>query len=95
MKELLFVALTTTSLFISCNKKDDINNKETLNEQDGEFMISSTHINLGEIKTGKLIQQKSIEPVIKGYAGLMISDHTAAQDQLSTIAHQWGMRCRP
>src|SRR5690554_3092463 len=57
-----------------------------VSEQDKSFVSQATFSNQGEIRTGQLAISKAINFSVKEFGEMMVTDHTNAQDQLSTIA---------
>jgi putative membrane protein len=62
-------------------------------EKAGEklFLLEAAMGNQWEIELSRLAQQKSQDPQVKELAQMMVSEHTAAQQKLTTLANQWGM----
>lgn len=53
-----------------------------------DFVDAATEAGIAEIETGKLAQEKSQNAEIKTFAQQMVTDHTAANEKLATIAKQ-------
>jgi len=63
-------------------KFDDSNSKEN----DSEFLVDATEINLEEISIGQLAQQKSTNPEIKKFGKMLVDDHTKLSGEVKTVA---------
>jgi putative membrane protein len=63
-------------------KFDDSNSKEN----DSEFLVGATEINLEEIAIGQLAQQKSTNPEIKKFGKMLVDDHTKLSGEVKTVA---------
>lgn len=63
-------------------KFDDSNSKEN----DSEFLVDATEINLEEIAIGQLAQQKSANPEIKKFGKMLVDDHTKLSGEVKTVA---------
>lgn len=53
---------------------------------DSSFYKSAAEGGIAEVELGKLAQEKSTNPGVKEFGGMMVSDHTAANNKLKTIA---------
>ncbi len=58
---------------------------------DQSFAMTAAAGGLAEIQAAQLAQTKDKRGSVKGYAGLMIKDHTTADQQLMQIAQQKGI----
>jgi putative membrane protein len=61
-------------------------NRETLNSADRTFVNNAEQANLAEIETAKAVEQKATDPAVKDFASRMVTDHTQASQELSTLA---------
>jgi len=66
----------------SMNAKGDT----TVSSMDRQFMMHATQGNLAEVKTGQLALQKSKDASVRQVAQRLITDHTKAQQQLTSLA---------
>ncbi len=57
-------------------------------DTDKGFMVKAAQNNMAEIDAAKLALQKSTSGSIKSFAQMMIEDHTAALNELKTLAQQ-------
>ncbi|MGI4776999.1 MAG: DUF4142 domain-containing protein [Janthinobacterium lividum] len=64
----------------------DVMASKSLSSDDREFMIKAAGNNLYEIEVSKLAAEKSQNAEIKRYAATLVRDHTAAKEELRTIA---------
>lgn len=56
------------------------------NSPDEHFYKSLAEGSLAEVEAGKLAQHKSNDPSITKFAAMMVRDHSAANEQLKTLA---------
>lgn len=56
-----------------------------------DFVTKAAEANLGEIETGKMIEQRSVNPAVKAFASRMVADHTQASQNLATLAEMIGI----
>lgn len=49
-------------------------------------MNNAEQANLAEIETAKAVEQKATDPAVKDFASRMVTDHTQASQELSTLA---------
>lgn len=54
--------------------------------QDNDFVEDASAKGVAEVEAGKLAQEKGSSADVKEFAGMMIKDHTAANEKLKTIA---------
>jgi putative membrane protein len=57
-----------------------------LSASDRDFMNKAAQGNLMEVQAGKLAAQRALDPAIKSFADKMVSDHSAANDTLKSLA---------
>ncbi len=55
-------------------------------EQDAKWAVDIANAGMTEIELSKVAQTKAVNPRLKGFADMMVTDHTAAADKLKTIA---------
>ncbi len=53
-----------------------------------DFVEAATEAGIAEVVTGKLAQEKSQNAEIKGFADMMVTDHTKANQELADIARK-------
>ena len=63
-------------------KFDSVDSKE----DDSEFLVDATEINLEEIEIGKLAQTKSTNPEVKKFGKMLVDEHTKSADEVKAIA---------
>ena len=56
--------------------------------QDSSFYKAAAQGGMAEVAAAELAQKKSSDPNIKDFAAMMVKDHTAANDELKSIAAQ-------
>ena len=57
-----------------------------LSAGDRDFINKAAQGNLMEVQAGKLAAQRALDPAIKSFADKMVSDHSAANDTLKSLA---------
>lgn len=55
-------------------------------QDDNDFVENASAKGVAEVEAGKLAQEKGISPDVKNFAYMMITEHTAANDKLKTLA---------
>ncbi len=63
----------------------------SLSAADKKFVMAAASAGMAEVQAAQLAQQKSQDPKVKDFAAKMITDHTANNTQLSTLASQKGI----
>jgi putative membrane protein len=91
MKQITFliVALVVCLNIIGCTKNDDKNNTNPLSQADKDFLNKVTYTNLGEVEAGNIAQARGINSAVINYGMMMENDHSAAHDQLKSIAEDY------
>jgi len=67
----------------AANKKNN-----SINYFDAKFMTAAASDGMMEVEAGQIAVQKGISQEVKDYGQQMITDHSAANDQLKTLAAQ-------
>ncbi|GBR02185.1 DUF4142 domain-containing protein [Acetobacter oeni] len=62
-----------------------------LSDTDAAFIQKASEINLVEIELGKAAATNAKSAAVKSYAQTLVTDHSSAQDRLSTIATSHGI----
>lgn len=57
-----------------------------LSSADRSFLQEVSQDNLSEVKTAKMVEEKTQDPAIRQYAKDLVNDHTQAEQQLSSVA---------
>ncbi|WP_118950458.1 DUF4142 domain-containing protein [Taibaiella helva] len=60
-------------------------------EDDAEFAVKAAAGGLAEVELGALAQQKGVSAEVKDFGGMMVKDHSAANDELKALAHKKGI----
>jgi putative membrane protein len=55
---------------------------------DREFVNKAAQGNTMEVQAGKLASQRALDPAVKSFAAQMVSDHSAANEKLKSLAGQ-------
>jgi len=51
-----------------------------------DFMVTAARSGMAEVEMGKLAAQKATDPEVKKFGQMMVSEHTAANNELKTLA---------
>lgn len=87
----MFLAVAVMSLtIIGCDKEDEGADSRT-NFSDSAFAELASMVNVAEIAASQIIIDSSADSTMMAFAEMMIADHTAAQQQLQTVASQFGL----
>src|SRR6478752_5682226 len=54
-------------------------------EQDAKWAVEVANANMTEVELSKLAQTKAVNPRLKSFADMMVTDHTAAGDKLKQL----------
>lgn len=55
-------------------------------EESSGFLVKAADGGMSEVELGQLAQQKATHPDVKNFAAMMVSDHSAANDQVKSLA---------
>jgi putative membrane protein len=61
-------------------------------DADRDFMVKACQANLAEVEAGRLAESKATNADVKKFAQHMVEDHTAANDQLMSLAGRTNFR---
>jgi putative membrane protein len=59
---------------------------------DTDFVTQAAEAGLTEVKLGKLARERGKQPVVREFGEMMVKDHTAANDELKSIAEKRGIK---
>lgn len=65
--------------------------KDTLNAADVAFVKHAAADGMAEVKVAGLGVQKSVNPDVKAFAGMLVTDHTQVNNELKTLASNKGV----
>ncbi len=101
MKSLLFGLLLLAGLFVvqSCNNnsatssQDAVDSAKTVNKEvkpvqkdASDFAVAAANGGMMEVELGKVAEEKGISQRVKDFGAMMVKDHSAANDNLKSIA---------
>jgi len=72
-------------------KMDTSNNTNQtipVSENTSQFMVKAADGGMTEVNAGKLAEQKANNPRVKDFGSMMVKDHSAAGDELKSLASQ-------
>ena len=87
----IFAIMVASLAWVSCDEDEDNPlNKPDLTETDETFVEVAARSNMAEIEFGELAATKATDVLIKSFAQQMVSEHTAAQNELEDLADDYG-----
>jgi putative membrane protein len=94
------------ALAVGCNKPNAVNEEKAGDldntpakvdtvgtvgaDNDREFLTKAMDANMAEVELGRLAQERAMNPVVKGFAAMMVTDHSKSLDSLKPIASRQG-----
>ena len=87
----LLLCLSASLLLVACDKDDNNNSTDNLNQQDRTFISQTSLSNTAEVNAGGLADTTANDPMVKTYGQQMVSDHTTAQTELKTLGTNVGV----
>lgn len=75
---------------IGCDKKDEGADART-NVADSAFTMLASMINAAEVAAGQIVADSSSDNAMIEFAEMMLANHTAAQQELQSVASQAGL----
>ncbi len=78
---LIMVGAVLASTFVACKKDNN-----TVHPEDIDFLVAATYANKAEIIAGNLAVSKGMRDSIRIFGQLMVTDHTAAQKTVDSLA---------
>jgi putative membrane protein len=87
MKSLTMIALTTALLGSVTAMAADTK----ASKADQKFLTDAIQGNLAEVQMGQLAQQNGQSADVKSYGQMLVTDHTASNDQAKKVADQMGV----
>lgn len=86
---LVTISIFSIITFFSC-KKDEGSNT-LVNIRDSVFVSLASQANFAEIAAGQIAADSATDSTVADFGAMMVADHTAAQQQLQSIASQLGI----
>ena len=89
MKTCIYILAVLFSVAVGCKKDGNGGggpSNKTVSTQDRSFVMKASMGNYAEIQAGQLAVTHSTNTAIQNFASQMVTDHSAAQAQLHTIA---------
>jgi putative membrane protein len=62
-----------------------------VNKEDAKFAVEAANGGLAEVELGKLAQQQAADPQEKEFGGMMVTDHSKANEEMKNIAKNKGI----
>jgi putative membrane protein len=88
-KWIFAIVIAASFAWTACDDDDDSVNKPDLNDTDEMFVETTARSNMGEIELGKLAVTKATDSLVKVFAQEMVTEHTAAQNELKDLADDY------
>jgi putative membrane protein len=63
----------------------------TVDEQDAKFAVAAANGGMAEVELGQLAQQKAANAKVKDFGGMMVTDHSKANDEMKGLAKSKGI----
>lgn len=70
-------------------KKDST--ASTVDKDDAKFAVAAANGGMAEVELGTLAQQKAANQKVKDFGGMMVSDHSKANDEMKALAKSKGI----
>ncbi len=86
-KMMLLGAFSAALLFTACDKDDDGDLINELNDTDENFAANAARSNTAEIQISQLALDNTTNDTVREFAQMMIDQHQLAQDELDSIAN--------
>jgi putative membrane protein len=65
-------------------KKDS--SMTAVDKDDAKFAVAAANGGMAEVELGTLAQQKAVNAKVKDFGGMMVTDHTKANDEMKALA---------
>lgn len=88
-KWIFAILMAVSFAWAACDDDDDSVNKPDLNDTDETFVETAARSNMGEIELGQLAVTKATDSLVKAFAQEMVTEHTAAQNELKDLANDY------
>jgi putative membrane protein len=85
-KHILLSGALFAFILFGCKKDKDNDTEETMNDTDKNFMKMAATGNYNEVDAGTMASSKATDQSVKTFGQMMVTDHTTAQAELSTLA---------
>jgi putative membrane protein len=59
--------------------------------QDAKFAVAAANGGMAEVELGQLAQQKGVNAKVKDFGGMMVTDHSKANDEMKALAKTKGI----
>jgi putative membrane protein len=89
LKGWIFLFILATISWVGCKDDNNDNKTTTLGTIDKNFIQNVAASNSGEIELGQLAATKGTDSLIQAYGQQMVTEHTAAQTELQTLAGKY------
>ena len=88
-KWIFAIVMAASLAWVACDDDNDSVNKPDLNDTDETFVETAARSNMGEIELGQLAATKATDSLVRAFAQEMVTEHTAAQNELKDIADDY------
>lgn len=83
------IAILSFSI-IGCDKKDEGADTRT-NFTDSAFTVLASMVNISQVAASQIVADSSSDSAMIDFAAMIMADHSAAQQELQTLASQVGL----
>jgi putative membrane protein len=63
----------------------------TVDKDDAKFAVAAANGGMAEVELGQLAQQKAANAKVKDFGGMMVTDHSKANDEMKALAKSKGI----
>lgn len=88
---MIVLAMSLTSLFVACDKDDDTDQNQSLEQSDIDYLNKIAQGNLAEISWSKIAQDSATNTRVLQFAQQMITEHQQSQTQLDSLARSYNV----
>lgn len=85
----IYAIMLSSLVWVACDDDDDTLDRPSLNDTDETYVEMAARSNMAEIKFGEIAATKATDSLVRVYAQQMVTEHTAAQNELEEIADDY------
>jgi len=79
---------TSTTMADTSSSSNKMAGTVSVDKSTSEFMTKVADVGMTEVKLGQMAQDKAMNQRVKDFGAMMVKDHTAAGDELKSLAQQ-------
>ncbi|WPU95716.1 DUF4142 domain-containing protein [Mucilaginibacter sabulilitoris] len=65
--------------------------RRAVDKDDAKFAVAAANGGIAEVELGTLAQQKAVNQKVKDFGGMMVSDHSKANEEMKALAKSKGI----